>query len=96
MVSKMKIDVTHVAKLANLPLSNEESKKFQKQLSETVSYIDELREVDTKNIPPTSQVTGKINEFREDEVKPSLSQEDALKNASKTKSGMFVSKIVWD
>lgn len=90
------IDVTRVAKLANLPLKPGESNLLETQLSETVSFVDELKEVETKHVPPTSQVTGKTNQFREDEVKPSLTQEEALKNAPKTKNGFFVSKIVWD
>jgi len=57
-------DVKHVAKLANLPLTDEEIKKFQEQLSSVVSYIDELQEVDTKDVEPTSQTTGLENVFR--------------------------------
>ena len=85
----MKFDVNHVAKLANLTLSEEEKKKFEKQLEETVEYIKGLDEVDTKDVEPTSQVTGLENVTREDEIKPSLSQEDALKNAKSTYHGFF-------
>ncbi|MBI4098154.1 MAG: Asp-tRNA(Asn)/Glu-tRNA(Gln) amidotransferase subunit GatC [Candidatus Levybacteria bacterium] len=85
----MKFDISHVAKLANLPLSEEEKKKFEKQLEETITYIESLNEVDTKGIEPTSQVTGLENVTREDEVRPSLSQEDALKNAKSTHNGFF-------
>ena len=45
----MKINVVHVAKLANLPLKKEEEKKFEKQLSEILNYFEKLKEVDTKN-----------------------------------------------
>lgn len=85
----MKIDVKHIAKLANLPITDEEEKKFETQLGETLSYIEMLQEVDTKNVKVTNQVTGLENVFREDEVKSSLSQEDALKNASATQNGFF-------
>lgn len=88
-MSLMKIDVTHVAKLANLPLTDEEKKKFEKQLSETLDVIANLSEIDTKNIEPTSQVTGLENVTREDEVKPSLSQKEALQNAKATYKGYF-------
>ncbi len=83
----MKIDVSHVAKLANLPLSEEEKKKFEKQLSETLDYVNQLEEIDTKGVEPTSQVTGLENVTREDVVTPSLSQEEVLKNAPSTGSG---------
>ena len=85
----MKFDISYVAKLANLPLSSEEKKKFEKQLEETIQYIDSLNEVDTKGIEPTSQVTGLENVTREDEVKPSLTQEEALSNAKSTHNGFF-------
>lgn len=85
----MKLDVKHIAKLANLTLSEEEEKKFEKQLEETVEYIEGLSEVDTADVEPTSQVTGLENVTREDEITPSLSQEDALKNAKSTYNGFF-------
>lgn len=85
----MKFDVSRVAKLANLPLSDEEKKKFEKQLEETAAYVEELERVDTKGVEPTSQVTGLENVTREDEIKPSLSQEEALKNAKSTHNGFF-------
>ena len=77
----MKFDVSRVAKLANLPLSDEEKKKFANQLEETIKYIESLNEVNTEGVEPTSQVTGLENVTRDDIVKLSLSQEDALKNA---------------
>ena len=84
----MKIDVKKVAKLANLPLTNEETNKFEKQLEETLSYIESLKEIDTDKMDPTNQVTGLENVLREDTAKPSLSQKDALQNA-KTHNGFF-------
>lgn len=89
-------EVEHVAGLSSLPLTSDETTKFQEQLSGTVNYFDDLNKVDTENISLTAQVTGKTNEFRQDEVTPSLSQEDALKNAPKSHNGFFVSKIEWN
>lgn len=85
----MKIDVKHVAKLANLTLSSEEEKKFEKQLEETLEYISNLNEIDTSNIPTADNITSLENVTREDEVETSLSQEDALKNAKSTYKGYF-------
>ena len=62
----MKINVKHVAKLANLPLSNEEEKKFEKQLNEVLSYVEKLNEKDVENIEETNQTTGLENVTRED------------------------------
>jgi aspartyl-tRNA(Asn)/glutamyl-tRNA(Gln) amidotransferase subunit C len=80
----MKLNVKHVAKLANLKLTEDEIIKFEKQLEETTEYVEELNEVNVDGIEPTSQVTGLENISREDEIKPSLSQEEALSNAKPT------------
>ena len=85
----MKINIKTVAKLANLHLTSEEEEKFSKQLEETAIYVDELEEVKTDDIEATSQVTGLENVLREDIAKPSLSQEEALKNAKETHNGFF-------
>lgn len=90
----MKIDVTHVAKLANLPLKPEEIDKFEKQLSEIIAYIEKLKEVNTKNIETTSQVTGLENVTRDDETSPSLSQDEALSNTKSQHNGLFKVKAI--
>lgn len=90
----MKIDVKHVAKLANLPLKPGEEKKFEKQLGETLDYVKRLEEIDTKNVEPTSQVTGLENVTREDETKPSFTQEEALLNTKSQHNGLFKVKAI--
>lgn len=90
----MKINVDHVAKLANLTISKDEKVKFEKQLSETLSYVEKLNAIDTKNVEPTSQVTGLQNVTREDEVKPSLSQEETLSNTKSKHNGFFRIKAI--
>ena len=90
----MKIDVVHVAKLANLPLKPAEEKKFEKQLSDILSYVEKLREVDTKNVETTSQVTGLENVTREDNATPSLTQEEALSNTKSQHNGLFKVKAI--
>jgi aspartyl-tRNA(Asn)/glutamyl-tRNA(Gln) amidotransferase subunit C len=90
----MKIDVGHVAKLANLLLKHGEKEKFEKQLSEILSYIKKLKEVDVKNVETTSQVTGLENVTRQDEAQPSLSQEQALSNTKSKHNGFFRIKAV--
>jgi len=60
--------IQHIANLARLELTEEELKKYSNQLSDILSYINQLKEVDTANIEPTAQVTGLENVFREDKV----------------------------
>lgn len=85
----MKIDISHIAKLANLTLTEKEEKKFAKQLSDTFEAINTLGAIDTTDVSPTNNVTGLENIVREDITAPSLSQEAALKNASSTQNGLF-------
>jgi len=92
----MKIDIKKVAKLANLKLSPEEEKEFDGQLNDILSYIEQLNKIDTSKVNPTAQVTGLKNQFRKDNgLKTTLSQEEALSGTDKTHNGFFkVGKLV--
>lgn len=92
----MRIDVKHVAKLANLEIKDSEIEKFEKQLSEVLSHIDKLKKAPTKNVPETSQVTELENITREDKADSAriLSQEEALSNTKNTENGFFKVKGV--
>lgn len=92
----MKIDVKHVAKLANLPLTSEEEEKYSGQLSKILGYIGQLNEVDTSGVEPTFNVSGQNTIEREDTTTPSLSQDGALANAPKKNDGMFETKGVFE
>ncbi|OGJ41854.1 asparaginyl/glutamyl-tRNA amidotransferase subunit C, partial [Candidatus Peregrinibacteria bacterium RIFCSPLOWO2_01_FULL_39_12] len=65
--------VRHIAKLARIRLTDEEVKKFSKQLSGVLDYMDVLNEVDTKKVAETSQVTGLKNVMEEDAILPAQS-----------------------
>ena len=90
--------VEHVADLARLQLSREELERLSTQLSRILTYMEELNAVDTAGIPgTTSGVTGDANVLREDEVQPSLSPDQALRNAPVAVDGLFqVPKIISD
>lgn len=60
--------VKHIAKLARIRLADAEIKKFSTQLTDILEYVKILEEVDTKNVEPTSQVTGLQNVLRKDEI----------------------------
>lgn len=90
----VKVDIDHLARLASLSLTNQEKKKFEKQLGETLEYVKRLEAINTKNVEPTSQVTGLENVVREDEASPSLSQEDVLSNAKSKLNGFFKVKAI--
>ncbi len=91
-------DVKHAAKLANLPLSDEELALFLVQLSAILDFVGILQKIDTTGVKETSQVTGLENIFREDEIDNEriFSQDEALANAKETHNGFFkVPKISW-
>ena len=84
------IDIDKIARLSQMTPSPALKEKLQKQLKQTVVYIEELNAVDTTNIVPTNQVTKLENVLREDVVTPSLSQEEALMNSKHTHNGLFI------
>lgn len=73
--------IEHVAWLARIELTEDEKKSFTQQLNEILDYFKKIDEVDTSNIEPTFHVLDLVNVLRDDKVEPSLSTEDALKNA---------------
>jgi aspartyl-tRNA(Asn)/glutamyl-tRNA(Gln) amidotransferase subunit C len=89
-------EVEHVALLANLKLNKTELRKFQKQLSEILGYIEVLNKLKAEKIEPTSQVTGLENVFRKDEIKPSLSQKEVLSNAKEKHDNFFKTKAIFE
>lgn len=91
----MKINVPHVAKLANLKLTDEEIEKFEKQLSDVLEYVEKLESANTDNVTETSQVTGLENVTREDVAGTSLSQADAVSTAKATNNGFVQVKGIF-
>ncbi|HWR59129.1 MAG TPA: Asp-tRNA(Asn)/Glu-tRNA(Gln) amidotransferase subunit GatC [Thermodesulfovibrionales bacterium] len=77
----MRIDVQHIAHLARLALTDEETGKFGRQLGGILSYVEKLGELDTSGIEPTSHTLVISNVMREDLSRPSLSKDAALMNA---------------
>ena len=90
-------EVEHVAKLARLELSEDEKGIFTRQLSAILTYMDQLKTLDTRGVEPTMTVLPTENVFRDDEVRPSLPQERALANAPEQADGFFrVPRILED
>lgn len=94
----MKIDanlVEEVAFISRLELSQAEKESFPRQLSQVFQYVERLCEVDTEGVEPTIHVIPTENVFREDKVRPSLPQKEALRNAPDKEDGYFkVPRIV--
>jgi aspartyl-tRNA(Asn)/glutamyl-tRNA(Gln) amidotransferase subunit C len=89
------IDVKYVAHLARLALTPEEEQKIGAQLGSVLQYVKKLKEVDVSGVEPTAHAFPLVNVTRPDEVQPSLSNEEALRNAPAKANGLFiVPKIV--
>lgn len=93
-----KEDILHIAKLANLSLTDAEVEKYISQLTETIRYVENLDELDTKDVPPTSHSTNVTNVFFEDGTACTrmFTHEEALQNAKNTKNGQFVVKRIME
>jgi aspartyl-tRNA(Asn)/glutamyl-tRNA(Gln) amidotransferase subunit C len=90
-------DVEHIARLAMLKFSEEEKEKFTHQLNNILEYMAKLNRLDTTKVEPLSHVIELDNVFRPDELKPSVSMENALKNAPcKTEQFFKVPKVIDD
>jgi len=88
-------EVEHIAALARLEFSDEEKEKFTHQLNDILQYIEKLNELDTSKVEPLSHVIELSNVFRDDAVKPSISAEEALKNAPAKVDTLFkVPKVI--
>ena len=91
----MKIDVSYVAELARLELTEEEKATFQPQLESIVEYADKISSVDVEGVLPMMHGRELVNVFREDVVGESLSAETALANApARTGDEFLLPKIV--
>ncbi len=88
-------DVEYVAALARLDFSEQEKERLTHELNEILLYVEKLNTLDTTNVEPLAHVIALSNVFREDEVRPSLPVEEALKNApSKTERFFKVPKVI--
>ncbi|AZN43194.1 MULTISPECIES: Asp-tRNA(Asn)/Glu-tRNA(Gln) amidotransferase subunit GatC [Paenibacillus] len=82
-------DVEHVANLARLELSEQEKEQFNGQLNAILKYAEKLNELNTDDVEPTSHVLPVYNVMRDDVIKPSVSNETALRNAPDEDDGQF-------
>ena len=88
-------DVEHIAELARLKFEDVELDSFTDQLNEILNYMGKLNELNTENVEPLSHPVEENNVFREDEEKPSIPTEEALKNAPEKDEHFFkVPKVI--
>ena len=85
------LDVRKIAALARLELSPDEIDRFSRQLRDILTYAEQVQQVDTTGVPPTSHPLAESAIWREDEPRPSLARDAVLAEApeASTRAGLF-------
>jgi len=92
-----KAAVDHVARLARLALTDDESARMQAELTQILTHAERIQELDLDDVEPTAHSVPLTNVMRPDEVTPSLPQDVALRNAPQREDGRFrVPRIIED
>ena len=87
--------VLHIARLARLKLTEEEIGSFTEQLGSILEYVEQLNNVDTGNIEPTTHMAPSHSQLREDVEVQSLTQDQVLANGPNVKKGCFaIPKVI--
>jgi aspartyl-tRNA(Asn)/glutamyl-tRNA(Gln) amidotransferase subunit C len=73
--------VDKLAHLSRLKFDAQEKEEIKNDLQKMIAFVEKLNELDTTGVEPLTHVTDEVNVLREDEVKGSISREEALKNA---------------
>ncbi len=87
-ISKDLID--SLSKLAKINLTKEQEEKYAGEFSSVMGYMEEIKNINVDHIQETSRVAKEENVLREDVVKESLPQKEALKNTKNTNDGYFL------
>ncbi|HEX4914329.1 MAG TPA: Asp-tRNA(Asn)/Glu-tRNA(Gln) amidotransferase subunit GatC [Vicinamibacterales bacterium] len=83
-------DVKRIAELARLELTHDELDLFTRQLGDILTYVEQIRTLDTTGVTPTSQVLNRPID-RDDVVDATLTRSELMGNApdAATESGLF-------
>ena len=87
--------IDRLARLAKLKFSEEEKKDLKTDLERMIEFVEKLKEVDTTGVEPLLHITDAVNVLREDEVKQTITKQEALLNAPLTDGNFFkVPKVI--
>ncbi len=73
--------IEHLAHLSRLHFSDEEMQSMKDDMQKMIAFVEKLKEVDVTGVEPLMHMSDAVNVFRDDEIKGSVSREDALLNA---------------
>jgi aspartyl-tRNA(Asn)/glutamyl-tRNA(Gln) amidotransferase subunit C len=78
-----------IAHLARLELNPTEEASLLSSLTEALTWMEQLNELDTSNVAPLTHLTEAVNALREDRAQETLSHAQALVNAPKADEAYF-------
>lgn len=81
--------VLHVARLARLELDEDEVQRMAAELSNVLSHVDRIRELDLDGVMPTSHAVDMPGVTRPDEPVPCLDRDAVLATAPEPVAGGF-------
>ena len=82
-------EVRYVANLARLGLTDDEVKKMSGQLGAILDSVEQIGELDLRDVSPTANALSLTNVFRPDEPRGELSREEALSTAPDPVDDLF-------
>ncbi len=92
---KVAFEIEQIAELARLSLKPAEKEKLKKDLESILAYVEQLKQVPTDHVEPTSHVLNLENVFREDKTRPCDVREEVLKHAPHREGNFFkVPKVI--
>ena len=96
MAELTKEEVKHVAHLARLAITEEEAEKFALQLGAITEFAEQLKELDTTNVEPTTHVLPLVNVLREDVATKGLNRETMMLNVKEQEAGQVKVPSIMD
>jgi len=95
MANATHMDVSYIAHLARIHLTEEETALFQGQLDQVLTYVEQLGELNVSNVQPTAHAMALVNVLRDDTPRTSLDHDAVIANAPAARDGqILVPKIM--
>ena len=88
-------NIKKIAHLARLEFDESSVEELKKQMTEIITWVEKLQDLDTSGVEPITNMSTEINNLREDVVHQDLDHERFMKNAPKKDDDYFrVPKVI--
>lgn len=81
--------IHHIAKLARLEINDDQADQYSKQLTQILSYFEQISKVDTKGVEPLVTPAEIESFWREDKAKKESTSEEMVANAPSRAGNLF-------